>query len=664
MIKTIKAKFIMLFVSLLVITLGVVSFTVFNQMKTLVEDDVTAQSKVLVGEVRQSIELFLNTYSKSLDKMVLSNEVKNYLLTDSAGKNSSFDQMVTTDFSSYKDIYTNVSNIYVAGLDKRLHIVPKVELPSDFDPTSRDWYKQAYSNPGKVIWSEPYVDTATSNFVITASKTVTDNNKIIGVIGIDISLSDITKMLKEMKLGYNGYPLIISNNGVAIVHPTKTGKDVKQLDYVKKMLGSPAGVFEYQSSGESNFVIYETVPQTNWKLGASYTSKNLMVSVGKIQDNLIMISILALVIAILVTYFMAHKVTKPISSLKNAVNTVSKGDLRVVVDASSKDEIGDLGRDFNKMVENMRSILQLVHNSVFEVKESAESLSAVSEETNAASEEMAIAINEIASGSAQSAEEADKANQLSIQLNNELKKMTSQTEQMTILAEDADKVNYSGRIQIGELQSSFQNSLTYVNSMEEVVVELNSKISSIEVVMKTITEISSQTNLLALNASIEAARAGEHGKGFAVVAEEVRKLAEQSGQATDEVRRIIGEIQIGAKQAVNAMDLTKGNFGKQSEVVIGTDHTFSNISNIVEEMKKSILSIHEKIEVIIEHEAELAQGIQSMAAMSEQSAASCEEVSASTDEQLITIQSVTNSAEKLSELSNNLQSVVDKFMIK
>jgi methyl-accepting chemotaxis protein len=668
MFKSIKFKLITLFVVLFIVTLFSVGFYVNYQTTRQIEKDVVSQTEGIVGGLENSIHLFLEKHSVSLEQIAASNTAALYLseaLKNGDQANQSRSRDLEKDFENYLNLYNDVSSIYIATANKKLKIVPYADLPDDFDPTTRDWYKEAYANPNEVIWSEPYVDTATKDTIVTASKAIQSGSEVIGVVGIDIRLTNITNMVKDVKINHNGFPFILSKNGIAIVHPTKRTKNLMEWPFIKEMYESKkkSGNIEYVLDGDDKLLVFDTVSETEWKVGAAYSFKDLMVSAEKIQFNLFIISIIALTLAIVITYFVAKSVTNPILNLKETVDKVATGDLRVKANVKTKDELGQLGQNFNQMIESMKGILTIVNKSVENVKESAESLSAVSEETNAASEEMAVAINEIAQGASQSAAEADAANQRSIYLSKLINDVTAKAEQMTQLADSADDVNKAGITQVRNLKESFQVSRGFIASMEKVIYDLEEKVEKIETVMKTITDISSQTNLLALNASIEAARAGEHGKGFAVVAEEVRKLAEQSVSATDEVRQTIADIQSGSIKAVEEINKTIATFEKQADVVSETEAAFDTISEVVEKMKQSILSIHKEIDSITESKEEVVSAIQSMAAVAEQAAASCEEVSASTDEQLRALQSVADSAEHLSELSNELKGVVQKFRI-
>lgn len=664
MFKSIKSKLIVLFITLIAGIIGAIGLLVNQQMKEQIYDNVIVQSKGLTEEMRNSIELFTEGYAKNLQHMALSKPVKEYInnVMDE-GKSAESTKDLENEFLNYLNLNENITSIYAASETKQLKMVPEPELAEDFDPTTRDWYKTAASQPEKVIWTEPYEDPATKEHVVTLSYAIKEGANVIGVLGVDISLEQLTNMIQSTDVSYNGYPFIFSKDGASIVHPEYRNQNMLEFPYIKAIYDSEqqAGNKNYEHNGEGKMLVYDTVSSTSWKVGIAYSDRDLMETAASLQRTIIIISCIALLISIITIYFIANSMAKPLIQLKNGLNEFAKGNLNIQTNITSKDEIGEVSRHFNQMVAQMKELLTTINHSVGSIKESAESLSAVSEETNASSEEMAAAINEIATGASRSAEEAESAHQLSNQLSTRINEISEHTASMKNLSEKADEINQSGLVQIKNLRESFDVSKEFIASTENVVNELEEKIKKIETVMTTISDISTQTNLLSLNASIEAARAGEHGKGFAVVAEEVRKLAEQSVAATGEVQSTISDIQSGAALAVDSMGKTKENFNSQTNVVEHTETSFISISDLVEDMKDSILFINQEMDEISKDKEDVVLSIQSMAAMSEQAAASCEEVSASTDEQVHAIQSVALSAEQLTELSNDLSDVVSKF---
>lgn len=637
-----------------------------NQVKNRTEANLIIQSEGTVAELGNSIQYFLGQYERSLDQLSHTWTIRNYaLILANKDKNVTNDikTLLEEEFNTYIDNYAESTSVFISLPNKHTNIIPYADL-GKFDPTTRSWYQLAFEETEKVNWSNPYVDEATGEFVITASKALVVDGSVIAVVGVDINLSTLTEKISASKFGFNGFPFILDAEGTAIIHPTLRGENISKKSYVAKMYNDKQeGVIRYTLDGERKLNIFRTLPDVGWKLGVIYPEKEIGKVASEANKIVFLVALATVIFTVIVLVLMISRMIRPLFKLEQTMNKVAEGDLTVRSDIQSKDEFGQLANNFNKMVDSMNRLISVVNDSVDNVRESAESLSAASEETNAAGEEMAIAVNEIAQGASRSAEDAEQVSENSHLLVNQIDIINERTSIMAESADRAGAINSVGQGQMQDLKNSFNEWKDNLQSMTNVIGQMDLKVHAIGSVMETITEISSQTNLLALNASIEAARAGEHGKGFAVVAEEVRKLAEQSARSTEEVKVTVQELQNGAQQVSKQMLDTSENFQVQEKVVKDTEVTFGEISILLQEMQSSIDTVFSEVQKVTVYKEDVDNTIQTMAATSEETAAACEQVSASTDEQLRAIQSVAESAEQLTNLSHELHESINHFKI-
>ncbi|MCG7335941.1 methyl-accepting chemotaxis protein [Sporosarcina sp. ACRSM] len=665
--KSIKGKLIVSVFLLLVIVLSVVYFLVSHQAQRQTEQVLINQSKVAVAEMSRAIENHMLQYEKALYLLTEHPSVIGFMETQYGGGNESdLDEGIEQAFNEYMGQLTDADLMYFGFENKFTKFVPHTEIPN-FNPTSRLWYQTAIQDPDQVHWSYPYIDAATGEHVITASKAMKRNQIIVGVIGVDIGLRNITERVSTSDFGFDGYPFLFDSRNGAMVHPSRQYDDKRLVDlsYMEAIfdVNKAEGVGYYHENDNQMIGVFTEVPHYGWTVGAAFNEASIVGSFDQAKRIIVLIFLVAVVLMIAILWFLISGIVSPIPKIREAMNKVAVGELNTKIEVKAQDEFGQLAYNFNEMTEKVRNAFTVVHRSVDKVRFSAEGLSASAEETNAVSEQIAGAIDDIASGATTSATNSDDAMKTIHYLDHQLINIQEKTDMMAKIAEDAEEANQNGISQVDQLQHSFDDWKLNLQSMADVVSDLESKFGAIGVVMEAITRISAQTNLLALNASIEAARAGEQGKGFAVVADEVRKLAEQSARATEEVKATIQELQNGSHQVSVQMRETGETFQTQGKVVQATQETFSNISDMMHSLKQSINAVYVEVNHIVEQKEIALEPIKTLAATAEETAAASEEISASSNEQLSAIRQVAEAADALSNLSDELYTTINHFKL-
>lgn len=658
MFKSIKSKIITLVAVLFIIGMSFMIYLTNDQVGKKSAARIFESSEAIVGGLGITVQNYLAQYSQSLEQLSKSKVIADFNASNSEENEAELNVLLTDYMSIHEDTavyYSTQSDYILMRSDADL---------SGHKPTEQEWFEGAAASPDDVFWSTPYDDYVTGELIITAAKAVMKDGQLVGVACLDLKLSSLSAIIESVDVGNDGSVVLFDDEGMAVSHPTETGESMIDRPEVKALYERDSGIATYtDSEGAKKIQVFTTIPGFDWKISTIYGEKELRGLANDLRQSMIITAAITIFLMIIAIYFAVQRTVRPIGNLKILMDKAAGGDLTVESKIETNDEIGSLSENFNMMISNMNKILTVVNTSSEDVRSHSESLGAIAEETNAASSEVANAVGEIAHGASKSAEESETATERAELLGQQINGIKQSAESMSEMAVQTADMNTNSQDRMTDLQTTFKSSGVNLRSMNEAINTLGEKVAAIGSVMDTITDISSQTNLLALNASIEAARAGEHGKGFAVVAEEVRKLAEQSAQATEDVQVTVNELRAESQSVNEQMVDTIETFRAQGLVVQETETTFGELSHSMLEMQNSIGVIMTDIEQVSAYKEDMFIHIQTMAATAQETAAACEEVSASTDEQQRAIQSVTDAAETLTHLSEDLSGTIEQFKV-
>lgn len=658
--RSVRSKLIagMLVVSLVpTAILGAVSY---YKAESILEKNVEENTVQITKEINRGIDNYLLGLTSSIEFLSSNRSIVGY------NENTALNEEVLELLGQVQESREDVLNVYFGSANKDMLIYPVQDVGDDYDPTARPWYQEALAGNGEVVVGKPYQDAVSGDTVLTISKVVNGTNGFNGVIALDLSLQAIQEQMAKSKIGENGYVILTDSEGTLLSHPDKTllgtdeVKDIGLWDMVKE---KEEGFERYDYKGEEKFIAYDNNQNTGWKVMASIAKEELEKDTGVIQRVAIIIMGLIFVFASLIAFLFSRRMSNDINHIKEAFEKASKGDLTVRAKVKSKDELKELEKTFNHMLEELTGALKHIQSSSVQVLGTSGSLATMTGETTTSVLQVATAIEQIAEGNSAQAENTQKGVEEITELSMSINNMTESTKEMKEASEKSSALSNNGIEKVTLLSEKSQHTKESAIEMGEIVGQVDKRVEEINTIVESIKGITEQTNLLSLNASIEAARAGEAGRGFSVVADEIRKLAEKSKHSAEEIKTIVDNIKTVTKHAVTAMETTLSTVEEQDEAVEQTKEIFKEILGSIEVLSEKVTHTQASIVEAEEKKDNLVQEMENISAVSEETASASQEVSASAEEISATMEEFSSHASSLKELSIELDNEIKKFKL-
>ena len=378
----------------------------------------------------------------------------------------------------------------------------------------------------------------------------------------------------------------------------------------------------------------------------------------------ISILLLSIIIGVSVTLYMSRIIAKPIVKMANAAKEIADENLSIeAIVVNNNDEIGELANSFNTMAEGLKTVIRNIGQASEQVAASSQELSASAEEATAATEEMSSTINELAIGASKQAEDATETNAIVSQITGNIQNVAQNTNRVSISSQNVSEEASNGLQEANKTIEKIEKIKQVTEESTSIVRVLGQESTKIGEIVEVIKGISDQTNLLALNAAIEAARAGEEGRGFAVVANEVKKLAEQTATSALEIADLINKIQAETQKVVDVMDITTKEVEEGVVAVNETGRYFGLIFNDINDITSEIQQVSAAVQQIASGSQSASHSVENIASTAEETAASSEEMSTTSEEQAAVMVQVTDSAQELAKLAEDLQFNISTFRL-
>ncbi|MEC0544020.1 methyl-accepting chemotaxis protein [Bacillus inaquosorum] len=391
---------------------------------------------------------------------------------------------------------------------------------------------------------------------------------------------------------------------------------------------------------------------------------------GEIRGNgkmsqwfIIIVTGISAMAGIVLSLLLLKSIMVPLRSMNKQLEEIAHGeaDLTKKVIVKNKDEFGQLAQSFNSFTQSLTQIVKQISSSSEQVAASSEELSASAEESKSTSEQISGAMQMAADSNVKQSLMTEKSAESITELLDSISSVASNTGNIADLSSSMRDKAEIGSKSVNKMLDQMKFIDTSVDSAGNGLQALVESTAEISDISSLITNISEQTNLLALNAAIEAARAGEQGKGFAVVAEEVRKLADETNKSANHIQSVVTTIQNESIETVNNIKVVQENVSSGIVLSQETTGNFNEILNLVEQVTSQIQEVAAATQQLTSGVEVIQHTVHTLAAGTKETSANTEAVAKSSQEQLNSMEEISYAAESLSQLAEELQTVINRF---
>lgn len=639
--KQVGSNILVTFLVIAIVSIFMVRSTVMSAK----ENELTLESKAASYQLGD----YFDQYKRMTEQLavnpqirqVLADTVEEHGLTNTKGYDTVFENMLNIA----KADSDNILAVWIADLDAN------ALAQSDGFTSSEGWYIQERPwyycmEQGVTIFTEPYIDKSTGQLILSSVAPVYDmQGKVLGVAGMDIAMTKIIDVMSEYKIGKAGYVTLMSSNGTIIYHPQESelqkyiGDMEISANVVENVENDKEEFLKYRAAGVTKYGYLAKVGETGYKVLSNIPSKEYY----SVLVNMIIMFIVVFVIGIIVIIVglrkTANKLTQPILQLNETAQKLADGDLDVELNVNTEDEIGELGNSFGRTVERLKVYIdyideisemlarmadgklhiELRHDYVGEFQKVKQALLNISASLKEVMQGMNYSAKEVSGGADDLAKAAQGLAEVATTQAAAVQQLLATTTTVVEQVEEGRRESVVSADEIRQVTVMMESSQKRMIDMMTAMKNINDTSQQVVGITQTIEEIADQTNLLALNASIEAARAGEAGKGFAVVAGEISSLADASARAVNTTRDLI---QLSMKEIDKGTELANEVLRSLHESVEAVERANSLINQTAENAISQVQSM-EQIRYGIE---EIAQGTQDNSAMSQESAATADQL--------------------------------------
>ena len=605
------------------------------------------------------------------------------------------EQELVTLFKAIEESFSEFQDVYMGTRWGGIATSWSGEDELGYDPRQRSWYKQAAEANGAIVITPVYIATDGTPVVAVAKAIKDGNGTLLGCVGVDINLSDLTSFISSVKIGNTGYCMLVQDDGMILAdaaHSAFISKNLSDVDAAfAKITQKKEGSVFITLDGKQRKAYIFPFPELRWKLIVIVEQREILSLFYALVRIMILIGLLMFVIYFTLAIIAARALKRYFARIESMFEKIAAGDLTDRVAVKRNNEIGRLMTNLNMAIEHTHTMLTVL-------KEEADKMTAIGSDLSSNMEETAAAVKQISSNAttvkekalmqaAGVTETAAAGEQIQGKLNLLVEGITRQSENITqssaLITRTAENMLRINKIlsQNDELIKTVYGQMKAgtdgARAANEFVKKIAERSEALLEASQVIQNIASQTNLLAMNAAIEAAHAGESGKGFAVVADEIRKLAEESnmqgkqiGAVIKESTEIIAQVSEAGIQAEKTFTDVYGlisNISEKEDSIVDLmreqEENGTQVLSAIETINKVTKDVSTASIEMLEGGKQIAEEMQKLAEITRETTDSMTEIASGAEQITDAVEEVVSITEQNKTSIDHLAQEVGKFKI-
>lgn len=652
-----RSIFTRLFFGILAMVIGMMAIAaifISQQSEATLNEKTMQQLQEASGSAREKVDSRVRTIVTALQSFA------------STYKNSKVTNSQT--FGIFSDITASnptISEMQVATNDGRFLTFPGSPLDSGYDPRKTDWYTGAYDSSTAFV-SDVFQFSQTEFPKIAISLALrNEEEEPVGVVVAFVSVPKLSESISQIKLGNTGYAMIVDQTGKLVAHPDQTyalqRPSLEQLPIVQQVIAGQSGTDAARLNGMDYFAAYQYDSSLKWGIIVVQAVQEVKQEISRLQLTILVVSLIGLCALALLLYVFVRKIIHPLKEVQQKMTAFSEGDLFLTMQVRSNDEIRQLADSFNRMSEQIRTIIGKIQYVIADVKQVASHVGKSSRHSHAMQTEVVMVTEK-----------------LSLEMDQQQVQIETIHSIMEGITKEMSEINGSMQTAVRQNQESRDQSLKASSSMEQLkenmqkisedmrasldaMTSMKESMDDIREILELISSISKRTKLLSFNARIEASRAGHAGLGFGIVADEIRLLSEQTEEATTRIQQVLTSGEHRMAHVSECLETTDHATVDGVNTLHQATAIFTNTVQISETLTKQFESIRKLSEWIYQQSQLIQERVDNLAYSATEVVSGTQQAVAANQESLSLSEQFLHDSERLTVIVEDLEQEIRFF---